>query len=130
MTIDSSLMDGLLEEASRSPRLRMNLDLRNSSADGSQRMLNALLPGTRLPVHRHTATSETVAVLRGRMKEIFYDDSGRVTDTFLLSAADGCVGLSIPCGRWHTVEVLEPTVILEMKDGAYEPLAESDILCV
>ena len=130
MRIDNRMMDELLDEASRSPRLRMNRDLRNSSGDHSQRMLNALMPGTQLPIHRHPHTSETVVILKGALKEIFYDVEGNVTDTILLSSDNGCVGLNIPRGQWHTVEVLEPAVILEMKDGPYEPLSESDIMHV
>lgn len=128
MEIDDRLLEGLLRKAGESPRLRMNYDLRNSPEDDSQRMLNALLPGTQLPIHRHCKTSETVVILRGRMREIFYDDDGSVIDSFLLSPNGDCMGLNIPRGQWHTVEVLEPSVILESKDGAYEPISESDIL--
>lgn len=130
MLIDDRLMSELLGEASRSPRLRMNKDLRNSPDDLSQRMLNALLPGTILPIHRHRTTSETVVILKGSMQEIFYDDDGLVAKEVLLKHGGACVGLNIPQGTWHTVRVLEPTVILEVKDGAYEPTAESDILYV
>ena len=128
MEIDNRLLEELLRKAGESPRLRMNFDLRNSPEDNSQRMLNALLPGTQLPIHRHCNTSETVVILKGRMREIFYDDDGSVTDSFLLTPNGGCMGLNIPRGQWHTVEVLEPSVILESKDGAYEPISESDIL--
>ncbi len=128
MTIDNNLINKLFEGAKESPRLRMNYDLRNSVEDKSQRMLNALLPGTPLPIHRHRTTSETVVILKGCMKEIFYDDNGKVTDVFTLKPQSDCMGLSIPKGQWHTVEVLEPSVIMEVKDGAYQPIIEEDIM--
>ena len=107
----------------------MNLDLRNSPKDQSQRMLNAIEPGSQLPIHRHMKSSETVICLRGHLREIFYDDDGQMTDVIDLKSNGNCVALNIPIGRWHTVEVLETgTVILECKDGAYEPLGEEDIL--
>lgn len=122
-------MDELTAQAKASPRLRMNRDLRNSSADGSQRMLNAIEPGSPLPIHRHMKSSETVVVLRGHLREIFYDDAGKVTEVIDLAPESECVALQIPLGQWHTVEVLESgTVILECKDGAYEPIEEGDIL--
>ena len=107
----------------------INLDLRNSSADGSQRMLNAIEPGSPLPVHRHMKSSETVVCLRGHLREVFYNDAGEVTEVIDLAPGSDCVSLNIPLGQWHSVEVLESgTVILECKDGAYEALGEGDIL--
>ena len=124
-------MDELTAQAKASPRLRMNRDLRNSPEDKSQRMLNALEPGTPLPIHRHTKSSETVVCLRGHLREIFYDDKGEVTDVIDLKPCSDIVALNIPLGQWHTVEVLESgTVIMEVKDGAYEPLREEDVLTV
>ncbi len=129
MRITQGLLDELTAQAKASPRLRMNYDLRNSSADGSQRMLNAIDPGSPLPIHRHMKSSETVVVLRGHLREIFYDDAGKVTEVIDLAPGSECVALQIPLGQWHTVEVLESgTVILECKDGAYEPIGEEDIL--
>ena len=129
MKITQGLLDELTAQAKASPRLRMNRDLRNSSADGSQRMLNAIEPGSPLPIHRHMKSSETVVVLRGHLREIFYDDAGKVTEVIDLAPGSECVALQIPLGQWHTVEVLESgTVILECKEGAYEPLGEEDIL--
>lgn len=130
MQITQVLLDNLTAQAKSSPRLRMNLDLRNSPEDGSQRMLNAIEPGSVLPVHRHRKSSETVAVLRGRLREILYDgQDGTVAEVVDLEAGGPCVALNIPAGRWHTVEsLLSGTVILEVKDGPYEPLAEEDIL--
>ena len=129
MIIDQTILDDLTAQAKASPRLRMNLDLRNSPADGSQRMLNALEPGTPLPIHRHMKSSETVVCLRGHLREIFYDDAGKVTEVIDLAPNSDCVALCIPLGQWHGIEVLESgTVILECKDGAYEPLGEGDVM--
>ena len=129
MKISQAILDSLTEQAKASPRLRMNYDLRNSDQDQSQRMLNAIEPGSPLPIHRHRKTSETVVCLRGHLREIFYDDNGKVTETIELAPASDCVALNIPAGQWHTVEALESgTVILEMKDGPYEPIGPEDIL--
>lgn len=122
-------MDELTAQAKASPRLRMNRDLRNSPSDGSQRMLNALEPGTPLPIHRHIKSSETVVCLRGHLREIFYNDAGEVTEVIDLAPGSDCVALNIPLGQWHSVEVLESgTIIMETKDGAYEPLREEELL--
>lgn len=129
MKIDKVLLGSLTDKAKASERLRMNLDLRTSSADGSQRMLNALEPGTVIPIHRHRLSTETVVVICGSLEEIFYNGSGEVTETILMQAGGNCPALQIPAGQWHTIRVLEPgTVIFEAKDGAYEPLSEEDIL--
>ena len=107
----------------------MHLDLRNSLNDKSQRMLNALEPGTFIPIHRHCNTSETVIVLRGRVKWSYYNDSGNVTDCFIVSPQGNVMGLNVPKGQWHSLECLESgTVILSSKDGIYEPMADNDIL--
>ena len=119
---DNTFLDALLASAAESPRLRMNHDLRNSAADTSQRMLNALLPGTVVPVHRHEDTAETVVCLRGRLWEVIYeeiDNKFREVSRHLLCPAEGCHGMQVPAGAWHTIEVLEPSVIFEAKDGAY-----------
>lgn len=128
--ITQGLLDSLTEQAKASPRLRMNLDLRNSAEDKSQRMLNAIEPGSPLPIHRHTKSSETVVCLRGRLVEEFYDELEMVcTESIELSSNGPVVALNIPIGQWHTVRALESgTVILECKDGAYEPLGPEDIL--
>ena len=129
MRIDKNVLDELTLRASMSPRLRMNLDLRNSDTDGSQRMLNAIEPGSPLPIHRHTKSSETVVCLRGHLREIYYNDKREVTDVIDLKPNSDCVALNIPIGQRHTVEVLEHgTVIMEVKDGKYEPLREEDVL--
>ena len=130
MKITQAILDKLTEEAKASPRLRMNMDLRNSDSDSSQRMLNAIEPGSPLPIHRHQKTSETVVCLRGRLVEEYYDELERVcTERIELSPNGPVVALNIPAGQWHTVRALESgTVILEMKNGAYEPISDVDIL--
>ena len=128
MKITQELLNELTAKAKSSPRLRMNLDLRNSAADGSQRMLNAIEPGSPLPIHRHMKSSETVVCLRGHLREVFYDEAGAVTEVIDLQPGGDCVALCIPIGQWHSVEVLESgTVILECKDGPYEPQSPEDI---
>ena len=130
MKITQAILDDLTAKAKASPRLRMNMDLRNSDVDQSQRMLNAIEPGSPLPIHRHQKTSETVVCLRGRLVEEYYDELERTcTEAIELSPNGPVVALNIPAGQWHTVRVLESgTVILEMKNGAYEPLSDADIL--
>lgn len=129
MKITQALMDSLTEQAKASPRLRMNRDLRNSSEDQSQRMLNALEPGTPVPIHRHRKSSETVVCLRGHLREVYYNGAGGVTEVIDLAPNSDCVALNIPLGQWHTVEVLESgTIIMEVKDGAYEPAGPEDVL--
>ena len=130
MKITQAILDNLTEQAKASPRLRMNLDLRNSAEDQSQRMLNAIEPGSTLPIHRHQKSSETVVCLRGRLVEEYYDELERIcTERIELSPNGPVVALNIPAGQWHTVQALESgTVILEMKNGKYEPLSDVDIL--
>ena len=130
MKITQAILDKLTEEAKASPRLRMNMDLRNSSEDQSQRMLNAIEPGSVLPIHRHQKTSETVVCLRGRLVWEFYDElERRCTEVIELSPGGQIVALNVPAGQWHTVKALESgSVILEMKNGAYEPIGPEDIL--
>ena len=129
MIIDAQLLDSLTSQAQASPRLRMNLDLRTSSADSSQRMLNAIEPGSVVPVHRHQKTTETMVVLRGRVVEEYYSPDGSVEESVEVAACGPVCALNIPAGRWHSLRALESgTVILEMKDGAYEPISPADIL--
>ena len=130
MKITQAILDDLTAKAKVSPRLRMNLDLRDSAEDTSQRMLNAIEPGSPLPIHRHQNTSETVICLRGRLVEEFYDDLERIcTERIELSPNGPVVALNIPAGQWHTVQALESgTVILEMKNGKYEPISDVDVL--
>ena len=127
MIITKEMLDELTEKAKASERLRANLDLRNSAEDQSQRMLNALEPGTVMPIHRHKNTSETCVCIRGHFEEYFYDEQGNLTDTIDMIA--GGVVLNIEKGQWHSLKCLETgTVLLEAKDGAYAPLEPGDIL--
>ncbi len=129
MIIDKALLDDLTSKAKSSPRLRMNLDMRNSDWDQSQRMLNAIEPGTELPIHRHPKTSESCFILRGRAEQLLFDDNGNVTDRFILEPGSQRVGLNIKAGQWHKIVSLEPgTVIFEAKDGPYEPVSPEDIV--
>ena len=137
MIFDKNVLDTLTAQAQASPRLRMNLDLRNSLEDGSQRMLNAIEPGSVVPIHRHRTTSEVVVMLRGRAVQYLYDEQGRETDAVLLAAGaldgDGVPGavpgMTISKGQWHKLVALESgTVIFEAKDGAYLPIGEEDVL--
>ena len=130
MKITQAILDNLTEQAKASSRLRMNLDLRNSAEDQSQRMLNAIEPGSPLPIHRHQKSSETVVCLRGRLVEEYYDELERIcTERIELSPNGPVVALNIPAGQWHTVRALESgTVLLELKDGKYEPIQECDVM--
>lgn len=138
MEINKELLETLLVEAKENPRLRQNFDLRTSSADTSQRMLNALQPQTEVPIHRHEKTSETVICLVGKLEEIIYEEvndyvhettsccddvirkkSFKEVSRQILSPAEGKFGIQIPAGAWHTINIIEPSVILEAKDGAY-----------
>ena len=145
MEINKELLDNLFEQAKENTRLRQNLDLRTSSADNSQRMLNALLPGTVVPIHRHEETTESVICLCGKLDVVIYEEvvsySKALSEEFLqgidaqevvrkveyrevqrihLCPAEAKYGCQIPKGAWHTVEVIEPSVIFEAKDGAYK----------
>ncbi|MBQ7528018.1 MAG: WbuC family cupin fold metalloprotein [Bacteroidaceae bacterium] len=131
MVLTTEILDALSAKAKASERLRMNYDLRTSLADQSQRMLNALEPGTELPIHRHTTTSETIVLLRGSIKEMFYDNKGDLTESIVLKAGTEPCAMNIPKGVWHNLECLEPgTILFEAKDGAFEPRREEDILTI
>ena len=130
MKITQGLLNELTAKAKASPRLRMNLDLRNDENDTSQRMLNAIEPDSVVPIHRHQKSSETVVCLRGRVVEEYYDELERIcTEAIELTPNGQTVALNIPAGQWHTLRSLESgSVILEMKDGKFEPLGNNDIL--
>ena len=117
--IDKKLINDLFDKAVVSDRKRMNYDLRTSSNDGSQRMLNALLPGSIVPIHRHLKSNENVLLLCGNLVEVIYDAEGNETERIHLDPSVGNFGCVVPVGAWHTVEVLEPSVIYEAKDGKY-----------
>ena len=129
MIINKQLLDGLSERAKASPRLRRNYELRNSDSDGSQRMLNALEPGTVLPIHRHLSSSETVVILRGKICWHFYDDAGKEKESVVLDANRELRCLNVEKGRWHSLECLESgSVLFESKDGAYAPLRPDELM--
>ena len=119
IAIDKTLISNLLAQTAVNPRLRQNYDLRSSEADGSQRMLNALQPGTEVPVHRHPRSNESIVLLCGKAEEIFYDGEGRETERLLMDPEAGSYGCVVPAGSWHTIVALEPTVIMEVKDSRY-----------
>ena len=128
MIINDELLDKVTAEAQESPRLRMNVNLHESLDAKAQRLINVLLPGTILPIHRHRHTAETYIMLRGKMFVVFYDETGAQTHRFLLDPATGNYGVQIPRGQWHTVEVIEPSAIFEVKDGPYTPLTPEDMM--
>ena len=128
MIIDDTLLDSITAEAEGSPRLRMNCNLHDSLDAKVQRLINVLLPGTVLPIHRHRHTAETYVLLRGRMDVVFYNDMGASVARYALDPHHGKYGVHIPAGQWHTVEVMEPSAILEVKDGPYMPIQPEDTL--
>lgn len=131
MKFDKVLFDSVSQEAKQSSRLRMARDMRTTPADQSQRMLNAIEPGTELPIHRHCKSTETCIVLRGAAEEIFFDDNGNETERIVMRPGTECCGVNIELGRWHKIVSLESgTIIFEAKDGAYEPTSSNDILTV
>lgn len=135
MDFDKEFIGRLFEQAIESPRLRQSFDLRTSSSDSSQRILNALFPGTVVPIHRHLNTSETVVCLCGKMDEVIYEESDsnkeipslREVQRIRLCPTEARYGCQVPMGTWHTVEVIEPSVIFEAKDGAYAPVTSEDV---
>lgn len=132
MNLNKQLFDEIAKKAAESPRLRMNYDLRNDGNEQSQRMINVLLPGTFVPIHRHPATSETVVCLEGSCIERYYDNEGNETEKFVLSAGSDLIGLQIPAGQFHSLEVpadwKEKAVIIEFKAGKFEPTKKEDML--
>ena len=119
MEINKEFLGKLFEQAVKNPRLRQSYDLRTSSDDNSQRILNALLTGTVVSIHRHPNSNENVLLLCGKLVEVIYDENGKEKERIHLDPTIGNYGCVIPPGAWHTVEVLEPSVIYEAKDGKY-----------
>jgi len=129
MVIDQNILDRISVQAKANPRLRQSYDLRNSEDDNSQRMLNAMEPGTLMPIHRHMKTSESVAIIRGKLIMRFFDDGGNVTGEYLMQPGGEYPMAHIEIGQWHSLEVLEEgTVVFESKDGKYEVLREEDVM--
>jgi len=125
MKLNKELYLELIEKAKVNERLRFAMDLRTTCEDGSQRMLNALIPGTQVPIHRHTTTAETAVILYGEIDEMYYDAEGNELERHTLKVGDG---LQIPAGTFHTIEVKEPSILLEVKDGKYEPVKPEDMI--
>ncbi len=129
MKIDNQLLNTLSAQAKANPRLRQSYDLRTTPEDQSQRILNAVEPGTILPIHRHRGSTETIIVLRGKVVQHYYDDNGEKTASYELAPNSAQVGMSVPVGQWHALESLEEgSVIFECKDGAYTPMKSEDII--
>lgn len=129
MIINKELLDTLTAQAKASPRLRQNYDLRDSSNDESQRMLNAIEPGTVIPVHRHTMTSEEVIVLRGKAQEVFFDEQGKEIDSWSLIPGGDVPAIHVPIGQYHTCRSMESgTVIMEFKNTKYDPQGTEEFL--
>lgn len=126
--INENILNNLIQEAKLSPRKRMNYNLHESLDAKAQCLLNALEPGTVLPVHRHSHTAETYILLKGELKVLFYNEDKSLRESILLSPEKHSYGVHIPIGCWHTVEVICSSVILEVKEGPYCPLSEKDIL--
>ena len=131
MIIDNKFLDDLTTQAKANPRLRQGFDMRTTPNDISQRLLNAMEPGTIMPIHRHQNTSETMVMVRGKLIERLYDDTGRLIDEFVMEPCGDYPMIQIPAGQWHSLEVQESgTVIFEAKDGIYIPLTDEDIMCI
>jgi len=122
MVIDNETLDRLTEEAKASDRLRMNLNFHESLDDKCHRFLNAVEPGSVVPVHHHPTKDETFVVLRGRARVLMYNDDGSLTESVVLGLDEGRYGVNIPKGVWHSVESLESgTVLFECKEGPFVP---------
>ena len=117
--IDDILIDNLAEEAKKSPRLRMNYNFHQSLQDKCHRFLNAMEPGTIIPVHHHPTKEETFVVLRGKIRVTTYNDNGEMLESCVISQEEGRYGVDIPKNVWHGVECLEPSVLLECKEGPF-----------
>ena len=108
--------------------MRQAFDLRTTPDDNSQRIINAVKPGTILPIHRHRNSTETIVCLRGKVVQHYYDEKGNKIASYELAPNTANVGMSVPVGQWHALESLEGgSVIFECKDGKYEPLLDIDI---
>lgn len=129
MIIDKNLLDKVSVEAQASPRLRMNYNFHQSLDDKCHRMLNAIEPGTDIPIHRHPSKDESFVVLRGKVRSTTYNDDGAVIDSIVLCQEDGLYGVDIPKGVWHKLESLEPgSVVFECKEGPFVPHEVEGIL--
>lgn len=129
MVLTNSIINGVTEEAKKSSRLRMNYNLHKSLEDQVQRMFNALEPGTEIPIARHPNSSETLIMLRGKLRVLIYDGNKNIIEDVIIAPNTDNIGYHIPKGTWHTVQSLESgTVCFETREGPYAPVAEEDIL--
>lgn len=129
MVVDKKILDELTAKAKESPRLRCHLDMRNSSDDMSQRMLNAIEPETVIPIHRHADTSEDVIVLRGEAIEVLFDEEGREVERYRMTVGSDCMACHVPKGVYHTCRSMKSgTVIFEFKNGKYDPDGTEEFL--
>lgn len=127
--IDQSLLDKVSSEAKESPRLRMNYNFHQSLDEKCHRFLNAVEPGTVVPIHRHPTKDESFVLLRGRVRVTTHNDDGSVAESIVLSPKDGIYGVDIPKRVWHKVESLESgSVFFECKEGPYVPHEVDGIL--
>ena len=126
--VTQSLLDQVIEEAKASPRLRMNYNFHTDLGDKCQRLLNAMEPGTVMPIHHHKV-DEMWMVLQGKLKVKTHNDQGEIIEEQILSPREGQYGVQIPANTWHSLEVLESgTVIFEVKEGPYIPHEQGGIL--
>ena len=126
--IDKNLLDELSAQAKDSPRLRMNFNFHQSLDDKCHRMLNAVEPGTEIPIHRHPEKDESFVILRGKVRSTTYNDDGSIIESVVLCAEDGVYGVDIPRNVWHKLEALESSVIFECKQGPFVPHEVEGIL--
>ena len=129
MLIDKSLLDGICKRAKASERLRMNYNLHKSLNESVQRLINAVEPGTKLPIHRHREADETCIILRGCIDIIFYDDEAKETQRIHLNHESNVYGVHIPKGQWHSLESRQSdSALISIKEGPYKPICDKDIL--
>ena len=128
MLIDDNLLNIVSEQAKASPRLRMNYNLHDSLDAPAQRLINAVEPGTKFQIHRHQNSSASTFVIRGKVDVLIWNDNKEIMARYNLDPKNGVYGVNIPKNTWHSLEVLEPSVIFEVKDGPYRPLSDEDIL--
>ena len=126
--IDSELLDKLIQEAKQNERLRVNYNFHDSLESPAQMLLNALIIGTKIPIHRHTQTPEIYIVLKGKIDIVLYQENGDIIQTSTLEAGSTKIGIKIPKGQWHTINVIEDAVIFEAKSGPYKSFEKKDIL--
>jgi len=126
--IDNGLLNSVSEQAKASPRLRMNYNFHKSLDEKCHRMLNALEPGTEIPIHHHPTKDETFILMSGKVRVLTYNDDGTIIDDIILSQESGNYGVDIPKNVWHTIQCLEPAMLFECKEGPFVPHEEEGIL--